>query len=307
VTQYRSLEELGAGEGGREGFGLALGVFDGVHLGHQAVIEAARGEARTGVLTFEPHPIQVLAPDRAPRRILASLEHKERILADLGIDFLVVLEFSREFAAREAESFAKELTASGVQRLSAGDDWSFGRGRRGSMVRLAEWCPGVMVSPVKAVMQDGERISSTRIRQCLRDGNFDSASRMLGRKYTVFGEVVQGRQLGRTLEFPTANLQVAEEQLPPNGVYRVKGRWNDSWHLGVANVGVKPTVETQGRRSLEVHFLEGEVPASYGWMAEISFAEKLRDEMKFSSVEKLRDQIAIDVRQAQSAEKNKCS
>jgi len=146
VRQYGSLEELAVNE---SDFGLALGVFDGVHLGHQAVIDAARGEERLGVLTFEPHPVQVLAPDRAPRRILASLDHKGLILEDLGVDFMVVMEFSREFAGREAEMFAEGLAGTGVRRLAAGDDWVFGKGRRGNMRRLGEWCSEVKVCPFR--------------------------------------------------------------------------------------------------------------------------------------------------------------
>ena len=126
------LKELS--EFGRS-FGLALGVFDGVHLGHQAVIEAARGAGALGVLTFDPHPVQVLAPNHAPRRILSSLEQKKRVLSGLGVDFLVIIEFSPEFAAREAHKFADDLFATGVKKLSAGDDWSFGRGREGNMQR----------------------------------------------------------------------------------------------------------------------------------------------------------------------------
>ena len=120
---YHSLAELGAAE---SDFGLALGVFDGVHLGHRFVIDAARGCRRTGVLTFEPHPVQVLAPDRAPRRILATMEHKMQILDTLGVDFLVVIEFTMELASGEARVFADELFGSGVRRLAAGEDWNFG-------------------------------------------------------------------------------------------------------------------------------------------------------------------------------------
>ncbi len=304
VTRYDSLTALTQGEKSQSlsaGFGLALGVFDGIHLGHQAVIDAARGEGRTGVLTFDPHPVQVLAPDRAPRRILASLEHKEKILADYGVDFLVVMEFTKAFSQQEAALFAEALRNSGVKRLSAGEDWSFGKSRGGTMTRLREWCPEVVVSPVPAVMQNGERISSTRIRQSLRDGNLDAAAQMLGRPYAVYGEVVQGQQLGRTIGFPTANVSLSEELLPANGVYQVEGRWSQSWVRGVANVGVKPTVENDGRRSLEVHFFSEETPASYGWFTEISFLKKIRDEKKFTNLEALKAQIQRDVESASSS------
>ncbi|MDA7880788.1 riboflavin biosynthesis protein RibF [Akkermansiaceae bacterium] len=294
---YDSLAELKAAE---SDFGLALGVFDGIHLGHRAVLEAARGHSRTGVLTFEPHPVQVLAPDHAPRRILATMEHKVRILEELGVDFLVVIEFTKEFASGEARVFADELIGSGVKRLAAGEDWNFGKGRQGNMGKLAEWGTqaGVDVLSVSAVMQNGERISSTRIRQALRDENLVAAEEMLGRPYSVMGEVCQGRQLGRQLGFPTANVAVSDEQLPPNGVYVIEGRWEGAWVKGVANIGTRPTVDDSMARSLEVNLFAGEVPDFYGWILEVAFRRKIREERKFESVEALREQISRDVVEA---------
>lgn len=280
-------------------FGLALGVFDGVHLGHQAVLDAARGEDRVGVLTFEPHPVQVLAPDRAPRRILSNLEHKKRILTSLGVDYLVVINFTRDFANQEARQFANELFATGVRKLSAGEDWTFGRGRKGNIDRLREWGneAGIKVAQVGAVTLRGERISSTRIRKCLMEEDLEGAAAMLGRPYSVFGEVVQGKQLGRTIGFPTANVAVADEQLPPNGVYLVEG----NGIRGVANIGTRPTVDDSARRSLEVHLFAEEIPMEYGWELEVGFLTKIRDEQKFASVEELQKQIARDVEEARKA------
>jgi riboflavin kinase / FMN adenylyltransferase len=273
--------------------GLALGVFDGVHLGHQAVIDAARGIGQVGVLTFDPHPVQVLAPDRAPRRILASLDHQKKILSDLGVDFMVIINFTNEFAARESRDFADELFQTGVKQLAAGGDWSFGKARSGNMELLAEWGreAGVRVLSVEAVELGGERISSTRIRQSLRDGDLASAAAMLGRPYSVFGKVLQGRQLGRTIGFPTANVAVGEEQLPPNGVYLIEGNGT----RGVANIGTRPTVDDSGQRSLEVHLFSDEIPMEYGWDLEVGFLKKIREEKKFSGVDELKSQIARDV------------
>ena len=278
-------------------FGLALGVFDGVHLGHQAVIEAARGAGALGVLTFDPHPVQVLAPNHAPRRILSSLEQKKRVLSGLGVDFLVIIEFSPEFAAREARKFANDLFATGVKKLSAGDDWSFGRGREGNMQRLSEWGSesGVEVLEVSAILQDGLRISSTRIRKCLQEEDLDSVAKMLGRYYSVVGKVVRGRQLGRTIGFPTANVVVADEVLPPNGVYVVEGNGIP----GVANIGTRPTVDDSRGRSLEVHLFTDDLPMDYDWELEVGFLRKIRDEQKFESLEELRRQIECDVQNAQ--------
>lgn len=278
-------------------FGLALGVFDGVHLGHQAVIEAARGAGALGVLTFDPHPVQVLAPNHAPRRILSSLEQKKRVLSGLGVDFLVIIEFSPEFAAREARKFADDLFATGVKKLSAGDDWSFGRGREGNMQRLREWGSEsrVEVLEVSAILQDGLRISSTRIRKCLQEEDLDSVAKMLGRYYSVVGKVVRGRQLGRTIGFPTANVVVADEVLPPNGVYVVEGNGIP----GVANIGTRPTVDDSRGRSLEVHLFTDDLPMDYDWELEVGFLRKIRDEQKFESLEELRRQIECDVQNAQ--------
>lgn len=277
---------------------MALGVFDGVHLGHQAVLAAAGGFEELGVLTFDPHPVQVLAPDRAPRRILAGLEHKTLILERLGVDFVVVVNFTPDFAAKSARDFAEDLFASGAKCLAAGRDWSFGRNRQGNMERLAEWGrkPGVKVVGVEPVERTGQRISSTRIRACLRENDLDGAAAMLGRPYSVLGEVVEGRKLGRTIGFPTANVAVLEEQLPPNGVYVVDGNGT----RGVANVGTRPTVDDSKRRSLEVHLFSDDVPMEYGWKLEVGFRRMIREERKFDSVEELQKQIARDVAQAQS-------
>jgi riboflavin kinase/FMN adenylyltransferase len=278
-------------------FGLALGVFDGIHLGHQAVIEAARGAGALGVLTFDPHPVEVLAPNHAPRRVLSSLDQKERILSGLGVDFLVIIKFSQEFAAREARKFADDLFATGVKKLSAGDDWSFGRGREGNMQRLREWGneSGVDVLEISAILQDGLRISSTRIRKCLQEEDLDSVATMLGRHYSVLGKVIRGRQLGRTIGFPTANVVVADEVLPPNGVYVVEGNGIP----GVANIGTRPTVDDGRGRSLEVHLFSDDLPMDYGWELEVGFLRKIRDEKKFQSLEELRKQIEFDVQNAQ--------
>ncbi|MEJ6581222.1 MAG: riboflavin biosynthesis protein RibF [Akkermansiaceae bacterium] len=290
---YSSLAELAESE---SNFGLALGVFDGVHLGHQAVINAARGCGKVGVLTFDPHPVQVLAPDRAPRRILANLEHKKRILQGVGVDFMVVIDFTPEFAKRDAINFGNELLECGVVRLSAGEDWSFGKARSGNMARLAEWGKeaGIEIIAVEAVVLDGRRISSTQIRECLRNDDLEEAARLLGRPYSVFGEVVMGQQLGRTIGVPTANVAVSNEQLPPNGVYRIEGNGIP----GVANIGTRPTVDDSGHRSLEVHLFSDEISDSYGWSLEVGFLGKIRDEKKFTSLAELKAQIHEDIAHA---------
>ena len=285
---------------------LAMGVFDGVHLGHQAVIgtavEGARGSGGVaGVLTLEPHPIQILAPGQAPRRILVSLEHKERLLASLGVTVLLVLRFDETMARQSAEEFGEHLfSVAALRQMVAGEDWKFGRERRGTidlLRRLGE-PHGVEVTAVPAVMLKGERVSSTRLRRALRDGNLQAASEMLGRSYTVMGTVVRGEQLGRKLGAPTANIMLDDEQLPPDGVYVVTATIGEGkeTHRGVANLGVRPTVNGE-RRLLEVHLLDFEGDL-YEAGVEVCFGLRLRSEKKFKDREELREQIRRDLKEA---------
>jgi len=284
---------------------LALGVFDGVHLGHQAVIaravEAAGGEGgEAGVLTFDPYPLWVLAPAKAPRRLLASLDHKARILEDLGVDLLLALPFDRARAAVTAEDFVRELVAAGVRTIAAGEDWRFGRDRAGDRAMLERLSDelGFRYVAVPPMMMQGERISSTRIRQAIRDGNLAAAAAMLGRPYRVAGRVVRGRQLGAEIGFPTANLEQGDEQYPPEGVWAVRALLDGASHDGVANLGSRPTVEG-GERALEVH-LFGEFGPLYGRWMEVEFVERLRGERKFESLEALKAQIGRDVEAARA-------
>jgi len=283
---------------------LAMGVFDGVHIGHQAVIKAAVDAAKTsggtaGVLTFDPHPIQVLAPEVAPRRILASLTHKKELLAELGVEIMVVLPFTHEFAMLEAGEFLQEIlhATSSLKTIAIGEDWKFGKQRSGNVAMLESFGAenGIKIISLQAVMLDGERVSSTRVRQAIRDGNLDAASAMLGRPYTVIGTVVQGRKLGRTLGFPTANLRVHNEQLPQDGVWAVEVTLADgSRYRGAGNLGLRPTVEGEGaRRMLEVHLLDYEGDL-YGQEVEVRFLKYVRGEKKFESLDELQAQIRLD-------------
>lgn len=279
---------------------LALGVFDGVHLGHQAVIAAARQRAGAlggscGVVTFDPHPIRVLAPERAPRQLLASLEHKARLLGRLDMAFLLALEFNRALAEMSAEDFLQWLVGeTNIATLAVGEDWRFGKARQGdvALLRQAGVARGFEVVSVAPVMHDGERISSTRIRQTIRDGAMNRAAEMLGRSYSVEGVVAEGRQLGRTLGFPTANVVLGEEQLPPDGVWAVRGFLEEQSWNGVANLGNRPTVDG-ANHTLEVHLFNysGDL---YGRRLEVEFVHHLRDERKFASLDELRAQITVD-------------
>lgn len=287
---------------------FALGVFDGVHLGHQAVIGAARQQAKTagcktGVLTFSPHPIQVLAPDRAPNRILANLAHKEELLAQMQVDVLVVMTFDEEFAAREAEDFLQELIDScELKGIAVGEDWRFGKDRRGdgAMLRAAAEKSGYALSLVPPVMQGGERISSTRIRQAIRDGNLASIEAMLGRRYSIRGRVERGRQIGRTIGFPTANIDPHSEQLPPAGVWSVRMKIDGEWRQAIANLGQRPTVEDAPvQRRLEVHLFDFDDDL-YDREFEIEFLRYVRAEKKFAGLDELKAQIAADCESVRS-------
>jgi riboflavin kinase/FMN adenylyltransferase len=279
---------------------LALGVFDGVHMGHRAVIStaqqaAARDGGSCGVVTFDPHPIRLLAPDRAPKQLLASLDHKARLLDEIGVDFLLALSFTRVLAALDAEIFVEQMVATGqVKSISVGEDWRFGNGRKGdvSLLRAMGERHGFAVNALPPVMHQGERISSTRIRQSIRDGAMANAAEMLGRPYGIEGIVVKGQELGRTLGFPTANVAFGEEQLPPDGVWAVRGRLGHVAWTGVANLGCRPTVNGTAR-VLEVHLFDHQEDL-YGKLLEVEFVKSLRDEKKFASIDELRHQISLD-------------
>lgn len=285
---------------------LALGVFDGVHIGHQEVIRRAIQAARSegglaGVITFDPHPIQVIAPQKAPSSLLASLDHKARLVAHLGTDLFAPLHFDTAFASLSAQDFLANLLLAPVKTIAVGEDWRFGHLRRGDVDFLrhqAESC-GFTLEAVPPVMWEGDRVSSTRIRQAIQDGNLTAAAHLLGRPYSVSGTVIHGRQLGRTLGFPTANLAMANAQLPPDGVWAVHCRLNDTSIIpGVANLGLRPTVDGAAR-SLEVHLLDfsGDL---YDTELEIEFKSFIRKEIRFPSLDALKDQIHADSQRART-------
>ena len=297
-TRIEELAALG------EPLHLALGVFDGVHIGHQAVIARAVRASKehgglAGLLTFDPHPIRVIAPAKAPASLLATLDHKAKIVSDLGIGLFIPLHFDAAFAAMEASEFIEQLTSAPVRTIAVGEDWRFGRNRSGDVpfLRAEAEKRGFRLEAVPPVMYEGDRISSTRIRQAIRDGNLEAASGMLGRPYTISGVVAQGRQLGRTLGFPTANLPILGVQTPPDGVWAVGVRdasgkeWN-----GVANLGMRPTVDGK-THMLEVHLFDfsGDL---YGREIDVRFEKIIRAEMKFPSLDALRTQIEMDAAEA---------
>jgi riboflavin kinase / FMN adenylyltransferase len=285
---------------------LAIGVFDGVHLGHRAVIEQAVESARASggtavVVTFDPHPATVLRPDQAPA-LLTSTRHKLRLLAALGVSHTLVLSFDEAFSKTAPADFVEHLAAmcNPLRQICVGETWAFGKGRAGNLelLRALGRKLGFEATGVESVALDGEVVSSTAIRSAIQRGNLTTAARMLGREFSIFGTVQTGRQLARTLGFPTANIRPECEQLPPDGVYVVGARLNGFSHAGVANIGLRPTVEQdEAERLLEVHLFDF-VGDLVGRDLDVTFRAFLRSERKFASIEALREQITADVAQA---------
>ena len=284
---------------------LTIGNFDGVHLGHQAVL---RSLAQTGrqlgapsvLMTFEPQPQEFFAPETAPPR-LTRLREKLVVLESCGIDAVLCLRFNDALAKLEAEDFITQLL---VERFAArhvlvGDDFRFGRQRRGDVKLLTEMgaANGFRVGDMPTFELNGERVSSTRVRRALSDGRLDDAAELLGRPYRLYGRVVHGDGRGRTIGFPTANIELRRRTLPLLGVYavRVNGLGERTYN-GAANFGVRPTFG--GRRAvLEVHLLDFAGDA-YGKNVSVEIVDKLRDEQRFDSVDALTRQITDDVGRA---------
>ena len=284
-------------------------MFDGVHLGHQAVIGRAVADARrepsaaSVVVTFDPHPLRVLRPDAAPR-LLTSTRHKFQFFAALGATHCLALPFDATFAATPPEAFITGLCRASrpLREICVGFNWSFGRGREGNLdllTRLGERL-GFAVVGLPSVVVDGETVSSTLIRQAVETGDLARAARFLGREFTILGTVVEGRQLGRQLGYPTANLAAHNEQFPPNGVWAVEAEWRGGTYPGVVNLGFRPTVaEPGGERLLELHLFDFDQQI-YGEDVEVRFRAFLRPEQKFDGVDALRTQIALDAAQARA-------
>ena len=291
---------------------LAVGVFDGLHLGHRAVIDRARQlaverEAELVVTTFDPHPVKVLRPDRAPR-LLVNTAHKLLLLAEAGVKRVLVVPFDTTFCHMPAAEFVLQLVAAGrpLRGIVVGEEWRFGHERAGDLALLRSLGKAhhFAVAGVPALQVDGAVVSSTRIRELVTVGDLDGAERLLGRRFSVFGTVVEGDHVGTKLGYPTANVKVGGEQFPPHGVYATRARINGIWHVSVTNLGRRPTVaDDSGQPLLETHLLDyaGNL---YGEMIEVRFDAFLRQEQKFASLDALRSQIGEDVTHAQRVGEN---
>ena len=295
------------GNGGRK-VCLAIGVFDGVHLGHQQIIrqtvaDAHQHDAVSLVVTFDRHPNNVVAPDRVPPQIF-SRPQKLRAIEELGADALLEIPFDKSFSEKSGEVFIRELARDlgKIFSVCVGEDFVFGHKRSGNVALLKTLGAeiGFQVHGHAAVELDGQLVSSTRIREAIRAGDLDAAGQMLGRPYTISGRVVEGDRLGRRLGFPTANLDAANLILPPNGVYSGSTELNGKWHRVALNIGVRPTVASATPQlRVEAHLLDfnGNL---YGAELEVEVTGKLRAERKFASPEELREQIARDLAQVRA-------
>lgn len=280
-----------------------IGAFDGVHLGHQAVIshlleKGAELQLPSLIIVFEPLPREYLAPMEAPARIMSFAE-KCRAFEALGVDRVLRIRFNEQFRSMSAQRFVDDIFVAGigVKFVVLGDDFRFGADRQGDVEFIREQGEryGYEAGPTPTFRIEGERVSSTRVREVLSRGDFATATALLGRPYSISGRVIYGRQLGRSIGTPTANLELRRLRAPLSGVYAVTvdGPGLEAAR-GVANVGVRPTVTESIKANLEVHLLDREVNL-YGKRIAVTFHQKLRDEKKFDSIDELRESIAQDI------------
>jgi riboflavin kinase / FMN adenylyltransferase len=286
---------------------LAVGVFDGVHLGHQALIRGLVGGAQAAgatpvAATFDPLPAQVLAQD-PPQSTLADAPERAALLEHAGARAVIVFTFDKAFSQQTAEAFIKRVTSAGdVQRIVVGPDFQFGHGREGAVPALRTLGEryGFAVTVVEPIALGGAVVSSTRIRQALREGDLDTAQALLGRPYSVTGTIVRGEQRGRALGFPTINVAPPPDKLlPHDGIYATWVILDDTRHRAASSLGVRPTFGG-GPRKLEAYILDFSEEV-YGQQATVAFVERLRDEIRFDSAEDLSKQIAKDVQQTRLA------
>lgn len=285
---------------------VTLGNFDGIHLGHQALIGGTVAEAKrlgipSVVLTFEPHPLKVLAPDRAPKMLLTHKE-KMQLLQDLGVDVVVVQHFNLAFAKLSAEDFVRGLLVGRLRpkKVWVGRDLRFGQGRSGSVDDLGRWGAdmGFQVSVVEPILVDGVRVSSSHIRQLIGNGSVDQVRALLGRYHFISGRVTTGHRRGRDLGFPTANIATHTEMLPLDGIYATLFHLGERNLVSVSSVGLNPTFG-EGPRSVE-SFILNFTDDVYGEAVRLSFVMRIREEKKFASVEDLITQIRSDVKSAEA-------
>lgn len=290
---------------------LTTGTFDGVHYGHQKIIDrlqsvASKSHGETVLLTFHPHPRMVLFPDDEGLKLLSTREEKIKRLEEAGLDHLIIYPFSRKFSRLSATEYVRDLLVNkiGVKTLVIGYDHQFGRNREGNFQQLEELGEvyDFALEEIPAQELDDVKISSTKIRKALFEGDVRTASKYLGHQYKVSGIVVKGRQIGREIGFPTANISVQDRYklIPGNGVYAVLVKVNKQRHQGMLNIGFRPTVGGLLKPTMEVNIFEFNEDI-YGNFIGIEFVKRLRDEIKFDSVDELKRQLELDKIQALNA------
>ena len=286
---------------------VTLGNFDGVHLGHQKIFERVKEEAseihgEAIVITFEPHPLKILSPDYCPP-LLTLFRKKMMLIEKSGIQTVLCIEFSRSFSGLSPFEFVKEILVEKVRarKVIVGYNYHFGGGKKGDSQGLKEMANrfNVEVEVMEPLKIDDGAVSSSRIRQLLKEGKVVEASKLLGRDYPIIGKIVEGAKRGRILGFPTANLEIPDELYPKEGVYAVQVIWQSQIFDGLANVGFNPTFlaaegKTKGQFSLEVHIL-GFDRDIYGEEIQVNFRRRIRDELRFSSASLLVEQIRKDI------------
>jgi riboflavin kinase/FMN adenylyltransferase len=287
---------------------VTIGVFDGVHIGHRAVIKNVVGRAKAVgamsiVVTFDPHPLKVLGAGHLALSLM-SLKHRVNAIKGLGVDKVIVMKFDKRLSGMEPGGFIKNVIQKelNAQEIFVGEDFCFGRHAGADIKALKRigGTAGLRVHPVKAVKRNGQVISSSEIRRLVVSGRIKDASKLLGRPFSILGTVVSGAKLARVLGYPTANINPHHEAMPPSGVYAVKVKLNKKLLKGVMNIGVRPTFYDHGRDvepSIEVHIF-GFHGSIYGRDMEILFVKRIRAEKKFNTIDSLIEQVRKDEKSA---------
>jgi len=287
---------------------VTLGNFDGIHLGHQKIFERVKTEAfRMGgesvVITFEPHPLKVLSPQSCPP-FLTPFRKKILLIEQLGMDVVLCIEFTKTFSEISPSDFVKNILVDGVgaHKVIVGYNFHFGKSKEGNPQALKQLGRlfNLQVEIIDSLIIEGTTVSSSKIRELIKNGQVEKASKLLGRHYSILGKVIEGAKRGRLLGFPTANLDISEELYPLPGVYAVEVLRNGRYFKGVADVGRNPTFQTseEGKISTEVYILDFNEDI-YGEEIQIDFVRRIRDEARFDSIEQLITQIQKDVEWAQ--------
>ena len=272
---------------------VTIGNFDGVHLGHQALLTEVKKRAHdlkleSAVITFEPNPKDYFSQNKPQTRI-SSLREKIELFNEIKIDRVHIIKFNQEFSKVTANEFISVLIKQlKVKEIVVGEDFCFGRGREGSIKQLS--ASSMKLNIKNKILMDGKRISSTLIRNLLANDKLDEANKYIGRPYSISGKVVHGEKRGRKIGFPTANIHMRHNRPPLKGVFAVKFQK----HFGVANLGIRPSIKGEKKLQLEVHLLNFSSDL-YGQHVSVIFLKKLRDEKKFKSLDELKEQIKLDV------------